>query len=67
MSNIGPDLRRKIEAFEQAGVSTDPRENESMICPCGYSGQPEAVLRYSEISEPPGDLDLFVCPSCGDA
>lgn len=59
------DTDRKVEGLESIGVDTDPLPHESIHCACGYSGEPEAVLRYSEVDEVSDDHDYFVCPNCG--
>ena len=64
-SNIDRHLHRRVKAAEKAGqVETGRGE---VRCPCGYNGEPEVIVTYSDWDDSESDYDLFVCPSCGDA
>lgn len=65
-SNIDRHLHRRVEAAEEHGFAEKPT-TERTHCPCGYSGPPEVIIRYSEWDASDSEYDLFVCPSCGDA
>lgn len=58
--------RRLAEAAEESG-HLDAPDHETMRCPCGYSGPPLAIIRYTEWDEATPDRDLWICPRCGDA
>jgi len=62
-----PDIQRKVDAAEELGYDCTPHPQDSMICACGYEGQPAYVVPYSEMDESETDSDMFVCPECGDA
>jgi hypothetical protein len=59
-------IERRARAAHEAGYLDRP-DHETMMCPCGHHGSPEAIIRYSEWSVSDTDRDMFVCPECGDA
>ena len=63
----GKILQRRVDAAESLGYDCTPDPNHSMTCACGYSGQPEYVIPYSDMDESDEEYDTFVCPECGDA
>lgn len=67
MSGMMRRYRKQAEWLRENGYDPSPRDHESMLCACGYSGPPKYALRFSEVDETPDDHDLFVCPECGDA
>ncbi len=60
-------IQRRVDAAEGLGYDTSPEPHHHKHCACGYSGQPEAVIPYSEMEESDEEYDVFVCPGCGDA
>lgn len=67
MSGMNRRYEGQADWLRENGYDPTPRDHESMVCPCGYEGQPKYALRFSEVDETPDDHDLFVCPECGDA
>jgi len=64
-SNIDPHLHAMVKAAVDAGyVDTTVGE---IHCACGYDGPPEVVVQLEEWDESDADLDMMICPSCGDA
>lgn len=59
--------KKQAEWLRENGYDPTPRDHESMICACGYEGSPRFALRFSEVEGGESDIDLFVCPRCGDA
>lgn len=67
MSGMMDRYRKQAKWLRENGYDPEPSDHESMHCACGYNGQPRYVLRFSEVDETSDDIDLFVCPECGDA
>jgi len=65
-SNIDPHVQTYAKAAQKYGYLEEPR-GETISCGCGYSGPPEAIIRYSEWDEAEEDRDTFICAGCGDA
>lgn len=63
----GKIIQRRVDAARNLGYDVPPEPYQHMSCACGYSGDPEYVIPYSEMDESDEDHDVFVCPSCGDA
>lgn len=66
IDEAGHDLQLKARAAEEQG-HLDGGSDTTIHCPCGYTGEPGAVIRYSEWDAADYDYDLCICPSCGDA
>ncbi|MFT4948315.1 MAG: hypothetical protein ACI9CA_000435 [Natronomonas sp.] len=66
LSNTDQHVKRKAEAARNRGY-LDGGAGTTLHCPCGYTGTPAAVIRYSDWDEADYGYDLSICPRCGDA